>query len=384
MIRTNVLTATRNFNHRIESFKKEILFGHNNPMKIKHISYRVEFQGREAAHIHGTLWLDIKKIEELIITKDNSKSVQPGDLSNAFLNLRHDTQLKNSEKVAIQRFTDMFISCSLNPNTVHDDPEKGQKIVKIIQEVNRHHCTRKCKSYEGKCRYAFPRYPLKETLVIDKNAMKTKSAQEPANDKHRKILNGVESILTDPEMVQFIMDQFAKGDTEEEYHSNTSKRIDLLLQIAGDIKYEDYLLAIKGTKKFGSSVLLRRDVDEIWINNYNPEWALSWNANHDIQPCLDYFSVITYVTDYWAKSDDEVTQHLKEVAANLKSEKDQKRKCQEMAHRQMSECEAYYKIFPNLHLKYSSLDTVFIPTDKKELRSRFLKKIDDEDDNLKL
>ena len=113
------------------------------------------------------------------------------------------------------------------------------------------------------------------------------------------------------------------------------------------------------------------------INNYNPEWALGWNANHDIQPVLDYFPVITYVTDYWAKSDEGVTEQLKEASLSLKSEKNQQKRCQQMAntfltHRQISECEAYYKILPNLHLKYSSLDTIFIPTDKKELRSRFL------------
>ena len=63
MIRTNVITATRNFHHRVESFKKEIMLGKNSPMKVKYISYRVEFQGRGAAHIHGTLWLDLKEIE---------------------------------------------------------------------------------------------------------------------------------------------------------------------------------------------------------------------------------------------------------------------------------------------------------------------------------
>ena len=44
MIRKNVLLATRNFQHRVEEFKKNIIFGNNNPMKIRHISYRVEFQ----------------------------------------------------------------------------------------------------------------------------------------------------------------------------------------------------------------------------------------------------------------------------------------------------------------------------------------------------
>ena len=31
-------------------------------MKIRHIAYRVEFQGRGAGHIHGVLWLDMKEI----------------------------------------------------------------------------------------------------------------------------------------------------------------------------------------------------------------------------------------------------------------------------------------------------------------------------------
>ena len=326
------------------------------------------------------------------MSKEVGKTLKTGNLSKAFENLRHDIKLTDDEKLAIKVFTDMFITCSLNPNTVHEDKSKGKKIVDIVNEVNCHNCTKKCKSFEGKCRYSFPRYPLKETLVIDKNEFKDKLDQnsyEPqSNDKYKKILNDVEEALSDPEMIEFIMNQYSKGNTEEEYHKNMSKRIDLLLQIAGEIRYEDYVEAIKRSKRFGSTVLLRRDVDETMINNYNPEWALSWNANHDIQPVLDYFAVITYVTDYWAKSDEETTEHLKEAALALKSEKNQRKKCQQMAntfltHRQMSECEAYYKILPNLHLKYSSIDTVFIPSDKKELRSRFLKKLEDDDENSK-
>ena len=35
--------------------------------------------------------------------------------------------------------------------------------------------------------------------------------------------------------------------------------------------------------KNGSTVLLKRDVDEIYVNNYNPEWSKAWNANLEIQ-----------------------------------------------------------------------------------------------------
>ena len=47
----------------------------------------------------------------------------------------------------------------------------------------------------------------------------------------------------------------------------------------------------------------------------------------------------------------------------------------------MGEAEAYYKILPNLTLKYSSMDTVFIPSDKKELRSKFLMKLEEGETN---
>ena len=49
MMRRNVLLATRNFQHRMETFRREVIFGRNNPMCVRHISYRVEFQGNQSA-----------------------------------------------------------------------------------------------------------------------------------------------------------------------------------------------------------------------------------------------------------------------------------------------------------------------------------------------
>ena len=45
MMKRNVLLATRNFNNRVEAFRQNVIFGPNNPMRARHISYRVEFQG---------------------------------------------------------------------------------------------------------------------------------------------------------------------------------------------------------------------------------------------------------------------------------------------------------------------------------------------------
>ena len=177
-----------------------------------------------------------------------------------------------------------------------------------------------------------------------------------------------------------------KGSTKDKNYQLRAERIDEMLAIVGDVSYEDYIIAIKKSKKHGSAVLLKRDIDEIYVNNYNPEWLEAWNANLDIQPVLDFFAVITYVTDYWAKPDEGLTPILREAAIKLKSEPEQKKRCQEMANtfmtnRQMGEAEAYYKILPNLTLKYSSVDTIFVPSDKKALRSKFLIKLDEDDVN---
>ena len=177
-----------------------------------------------------------------------------------------------------------------------------------------------------------------------------------------------------------------KGTTKEENAQFRAQRIDEMLKVAGNISYGDYIIAIKKSKKHGSAVLLQRDIYEIYVNNYNPEWLEAWNANIDIQPVLDFFAVITYVTDYWAKADEGLTPILREAAEKLKSEPEHRKRCQQMANtfmtnRQMGEAEAYFKILPNLTLKYSSIDTIFIPSDKKALQSKFLMKIDESNVN---
>ena len=46
-----------------------------------------------------------------------------------------------------------------------------------------------------------------------------------------------------------------------------------------------------------------------------------------------------------------------------------------LTHRQIGESEAFFKILPHLHLKWSNIDTVFVMTGFKCNRSRFLKEI---------
>ena len=94
-------------------------------------------------------------------------------------------------------------------------------------------------------------------------------------------------------------------ESPEEYKRNIRKRIDQVLEEASAggtlITYEMYEKAVIEQPRKGSEVLLQRDIDEIFINNYNPEWIVDWNANIDISPVYDYYGTITYITDYFTK-----------------------------------------------------------------------------------
>ena len=61
--------------------------------------------------------------------------------------------------------------------------------------------------------------------------------------------------------------------------------------VAGLNTEEDFKLYIDVVKMNygGYFILLTRDVEEVFVESYNPEWTLAWNRNTDIQLCLYFF-----------------------------------------------------------------------------------------------
>ena len=131
----------------------------------------------------------------------------------------------------------------------------------------------------------------------------------------------------------------------------------------------------------GYRVLHKRDVDEIFVNNYNPEWILNWNANMDLQLCLDFFAVITYISDYYGKDDSGTMKHIKQALKQAENESLKKKLSLVshtfLTHRQIGESEAYFRILPHLHMKESNIEAIFVATGFKKNRSRFLRKLDE-------
>ena len=179
------------------------------------------------------------------------------------------------------------------------------------------------------------------------------------------------------------MDARKKEDKLFAQHLINHIKIDDILihaEIADNLKTSRQLYyEALGVSKKGKIIILKRTVQEMWVNNYNPEWLLAWDGNMDIQLCLDFFAICTYITDYYTKDETGTLSHLIKAVKECHG-KGQKETMRALAnefssHRQVGESEAYYKLFPEMHLTESSVKTIFVAGGFPEKRSVFLRKI---------
>ena len=98
-------------------------------------------------------------------------------------------------------------------------------------------------------------------------------------------------------------------------YNNYLKDFLLEKELSIDIKKHHDALRISHR---GKTIILKRKLNERMVNNYNPHFLLAWNANMDIQFCLDNYSVVTYITDYLTKGDAGLTQELRKALIDCK------------------------------------------------------------------
>ena len=343
LVKNNVLTATRCFDQRVKAFIKHIIQGKNSPMCVKYFNYRVEFQLRGAGHIHGVLWINVDQMEKMI----------PG-ITSAITSLRLHEQLSEKQCDILADFVDRFTCCSLQ-----------NEVSEIVRQVQIHKHSRTCSKYGMTCRFSYPKFPSKKTIIaqpLSKTDFESDAKYKATVSKYTATLDSVRKVL---------------GNLEEDKLASYS--VNDVLNLA-KVKEKDYEKALS-VSSVGTTIIMKRAVDEIYVNNYNPEWIRAWNGNMDLQICLDYHAVITYITDYYSKDESGTMTFLKQ-AARENSHKDRTELMRLLSqvfltHRQNGECEAYYKIFPNLHLTDSNVKTVFVATNFPDQRYKFLVKVSD-------
>lgn len=214
-IQTNILTATRNFVHRVNCFKRDIMMGINNSMNIKKFSWKVEYQGRGAGHIHGTLWCNLRKVAVNQCNEMVGEIREISSLEKAFKSLRQNEELPEEEKQSLIKFAEKFTTCTLNGSkaTEHLDNEEdienqGRQIIQIVKQCQIHHHTKTCKKRDGNCRFNFPKFPMWKTILAGGVSSQTPEDREESISKNHSTLQRVREVLEDKETMNIILSDY--------------------------------------------------------------------------------------------------------------------------------------------------------------------------------
>lgn len=259
-------------------------------------------------------------------------------------------RLDEASNEEVVQFVDKYVSCCL------PDEETQNDLYKLVTELNTHKHTKTCKKHGSECRFSFPRPLSPATLIarpqqIDENDRMTVAH---AKDIMKKVYNSM-----------------------SDWNYLKPMTLDGVLKASG-VSQELYIDALKVSTK-RKNIILKRDVSECNINNYNPIIMSTWRANMDIQYILDPYACVAYVTSYLCKAEKTMSELLSKASkeAHLKPVRDKFSLLGNvfLTHREISTDEAIYRIL-SMPLRQSSRQIIFLPTDQPNERTRLLKKME--------
>ena len=119
------------------------------------------------------------------------------------------------------------------------------------------------------------------------------------------------------------------------------------------------------------------------VSTTTKRFIRAFQANMDLQFCLDAYAVVTYVCDYWSKDETGMTEFLKEALKEAKSWENRALlshlKRTYMAKRQVGKCEAIYRAIPYLQLQGSYIACTSVssgyPKNQSTFHSAFIRKV---------
>ena len=347
-LKDNFMLITQIFDKRAKDFLETILKKEG----IEDYAYRVEWQIRGLPHIHGAGWMRRDLLKDCL------------DKTGCFLfQSEHNADKTNEALIAL---IEKWISCSLSTG--------DEKLDSIVRESQMHkHTAYSCNKSGKGCRFSFPKPPSNKCMISRPVTEIYPNLDEAGQ---QSILEEAKTMMT---KVKTALDELEYGCTD--YDDNLEKFLQERCGIA-NIDYYHELLQISVS---GKTVILKRKVSEVFVNNYNKVFLKHWNANTDIQICLDSFAVVTYITDYLTKSDRNVTEALMNA---LKSNKHEDKfgllnylKRIYFLSKQTCVSEATYRLIPGLDLKGSTRACLFVNSGFPHERWIYLQKITDDKDD---
>ena len=359
-LKEHFILITRIFDNRAKDFLNVVMKSKG----IENYCYRIEFQMRGLPHVHGIGWLKKELIQHCL------------DENGLF---REDEE---GEKNVIE-FIDKWISCSLNTGNAELD--------KIVGEVNIHKAhTKSCRKHGTDCRFNFPRPPSDFTIIAKPFPKTDDEEEKKRNDKKVELaklvmtivrqeltaMKGVEKDQCDDDLQKFLeVTCDLKNVFEEEHEVEFKKSSTTVID-----KYHELL----GISEFGKTVILKRKISERNVNNFNKTFLSIWNANSDIQLCLDSYAVVTYITDYLTKADKGLTKLLK-TALNEKKDCEWPEQANHLkktyfSSKQTCVSEATFRLIPGLNLKGSTVKSIFVSSGFREKRHMYLHQLEEKDE----
>ena len=239
-------------------------------------------------------------------------------------------------------FVDRYVTCRKDPD-IED---------LVLRQEHSHSRTCQKRNKKG-CRFNFPIPPMPETCILGSDT------KEEDRSRHKSNWENIKKVLAEMKMgkkMEFI---------------NFLKDLEITL--------EDYIMAVRSSLS-STRLFIRRQVDEIRINNYNKILLRCWRANMDIQSVLDPYSCAMYIITYISKAQKGMSNLLYQAAkeareGNLEIRKQVKTIGHKfLTHVEVSAQESVYFIL-QLPLKHSSREVVFVNTSPENERVIMLKNL---------
>ena len=332
ILKSNPVTVARIFDRRFHVFLKEVIMSDANPIgKVKDYFYRVEFQMRGSPHTHCLFW-----IEDAPKLSDDS-----------------------DDKVV--EFIDRYVSCEL---PAKEEDEEMNEIISNVQMHTRRH-SKSCKKKGTECRFNFPKPPSDRTFVIRHQPNDDDDSKKKLDDME---VSDSEQDGDDLKVAVEVLKSVREAVLDEEHKH---KSVNEMFKFLG-ITQENFEKANKLMSK-KVSIILKRNPQDIWVNQYNPDLSRAWNANLDIQYITDIYGCVAYVVSYMSKAERGMGLLLGQAQSEaLKGNVDAKQSMKQIGqvylqNRDVSAQEACFRVC-TLRLKEGSRKVEFIPLGENPVR----------------
>ena len=267
----NSVLVARHFQYKVEVFFKEIIF--DGPLvKTKYYAIRIEFKERGSSYVHSFIWIF------------NTPNIQ------------NDADYID------------FIEKTINaqfPNHLND-PE----LFELVKKYQIHAHSRTCWKYnKNGCRFSYGRYITEKTIIAKPLVSKFN------NDEKQEVLAWRNTLLR--QVTSYIDDNLNPAkvnviDPTKDNYTQSLSITEILNEL--EISKDDYNRALSISKDEDLELHLKRPPDTCFVNNYFDVGSKAWQANMDIQPVFNEYKAVTYMCQYFSKTEDQCSQAIKQTA----------------------------------------------------------------------